>query len=67
MPRPKKDQFALNMRVEASVMRRFNAYCQEAGQTRTCAFERIVTDFLDRYDDEKRRYEAYKAEGNNGN
>ncbi len=50
MARPKKDYILLNMRVDSSVMRRFCAYCEEVGQTKTLAFERIVTAFLDERD-----------------
>ena len=49
MAMPKKDYIALNMKVEASVMRRFSEYCEEVGQTKTLAFERIVSAFLDDY------------------
>lgn len=31
-------------------MRRFNYYCDEVGQTKTMAFERIVGAFLDKKD-----------------
>ena len=50
MPRKKKDYITLNMKVDAEVMRRFNEYCEEVGQTKTLAFERIVSDFM------KKRY-----------
>ena len=67
MARPKKNYTVFNMRVDTEVMDRFKAYCEEVGQTRTLAFERIVTDFLDRYDEEKRRFEAFKAKEDNAN
>ena len=47
MARPKKDYIWFNMRVDASIMTRFNEYCKEVGQTKTLAFERIVSAFLD--------------------
>lgn len=53
MARPKKDAIALNMRVDATIMKRFSAYCEEVGQTKTLAFERIVTAFIDKYEFEK--------------
>lgn len=53
MPRPKKDFTSLNMKVDSEVMKRFNSYCEEAGQTKTLAFERIVTAFLNQYDKDK--------------
>lgn len=57
MPRPKKDYMLLNMRVDAVVMKRFNEYCKEVGQTKTLAFERIVAAFLDQYEDDKKKFE----------
>ena len=47
MPRPKKDYTLLNMRVDSGVMKRFNEYCEKVGQTKTLAFERIVSAYLD--------------------
>lgn len=35
------------MKVDADLMRKFNAYCDEVGQTKTMAFERIVSMFFD--------------------
>ena len=54
MPRKKKDYLSLNMKVDAEVMRRFNAYCDEVGQTKTMAFERIMTTFLNQRDISKK-------------
>ena len=59
MPK-KKDYIDLNMRVDASVMRRFNSYCDEVGQTKTIAFERIVTAYLDQYENDKKNIEELK-------
>ena len=54
MPRPKKDYILLNMKVESSVMKRFQEYCEQMGQTKTTAFERIVTNYLDEFDEEQK-------------
>jgi len=53
MPREKKNYIPLSMKVDATVMERFNAYCVEVGQTKTLAFERIITEYLDRYEEGK--------------
>ena len=53
MARPKKDYKWFNMRADASVMERFEAYCEEVGQTKTLAFERIVSAYLDQYEKDK--------------
>ena len=47
MARQKKESVSLHMKVDAELMERFNAYCDEVGQTKTMAFERIVASFLD--------------------
>lgn len=60
MARAKKDFIALTMKVDAEVMRRFNKYCEEVGQTKTLAFERMVTDCIDRYEQEKKLVESLK-------
>lgn len=62
MPRPKKDYVLFNMRVDRAVMERFNEYCEEVGQTKTLAFERIVSVFLDRYEEDKKRFEEFKEQ-----
>ncbi len=63
MARPKKDYILFNTRADAGIMRRFNEYCDEVGQTKTMAFERIIKAHLDRYDEEKvRNKEARRGE-----
>ncbi|MBR4466095.1 hypothetical protein IKS38_05940 [bacterium] len=47
MARQRKDYISLHMKVDADLMRKFNAYCDEVGQTKTMAFERIVSMFFD--------------------
>ena len=55
MPREKKNYIPLSMKVDAKIMERFNAYCIEVGQTKTLAFERIITEHLDRYEERKEK------------
>ena len=62
MPRPKKDYVLFNMRVDRTVMERFNEYCEEVGQTKTLAFERIVSAYLDQYEEDKLNLEEFKKE-----
>lgn len=62
MAMPKKDYIALNMKVEASVMKRFNKYCEEVGQTKTLAFERIMSAYLDQYEEGKISLEEFKKQ-----
>lgn len=55
MRKPKKEIIELHIKPEASLMRRFESYCKEAGQTKTTAFERIVEKFLDERETGKRK------------
>lgn len=60
MAQHKKDYIALNIKMDAALMRRFAAYCEDVGQTKTLAVERIISAFLDERDAkaEKKRKEA---------
>ena len=53
MARQKKDYISLHMKVDADLMRKFNDYCDEVGQTKTMAFERIVSAFLEEWKEQK--------------
>ena len=53
MSRPKKEYIAFHVKADAEVMRRFEEYCDEVGQTKTLAFERIISAFLDQHDKSK--------------
>ena len=61
MARPRKDYILLNMRADASVMKRFTAYCEAVGQTKTGAFEQIVSEYLDRYYRKEKRAQKAKT------
>ena len=49
MGRPRKNAIALNVKLETGIMERFEAYCDELGQTKTKALERILQKHLDEY------------------
>lgn len=53
MSKPKKEYIPLHIKADAAVMRRFESYCNEVGQTKTLAMERILTAFLDEYDEKR--------------
>ncbi len=53
MSRQKKDAVSLNVKIESAIMKRFEQYCEELGQTKTKALERILTKHLDSYDKEQ--------------
>ena len=46
MAQHKKDYIVLNIKMDATLMRHFAAYCQDVGQTKTLAVERIIGAFL---------------------
>ena len=62
MAQQKKDYIALHIKMDAPLMRRLEEYCDEAGQTKTMAVERIIGAFLDERDakkEEKERRSKY--------
>jgi len=53
MARAKKDYITLNAKIDSEIMNRFNRYCNEVGQTKTMAAERILDAFLTAYESGK--------------
>lgn len=51
MARAKKDGRYVNYYIERKVYEKLEKYCEEVGQTRTVAIERILTRYLDNYFD----------------
>lgn len=49
MAREKKNGTYLNVRIDSAIYDAFAAYCEEVGQTKTVAIERILSRFLDEY------------------
>lgn len=43
MAKAKKESVALNIRLDKDVSELLNRYCEETGQTKTTAIERILT------------------------
>lgn len=50
MARPRKDYKALNVKLDSKIMERFVQYCNDLGQTKTTALERILKKHLDQYE-----------------
>lgn len=50
MARPKKDGVFINYYIQKDIKNRLDKYCDEVGQTNTTAIERILKQFLDKYD-----------------
>ncbi len=53
MARAKKDGRKVNYYIDSTLLDRFDKYCEEKGQTKTTALERILEEALDHYDKEK--------------
>lgn len=49
MPRPKKDNYPLSLRIEKYVYDRLTQYCEDSGQTKTLAIERALMVYIDEY------------------
>lgn len=49
MARPKKNGKYLNVCIKAAIYDNLEQFCDEAGQTKTVAVERALTDYLDSY------------------
>jgi predicted DNA-binding protein len=50
MARQRKDGTYLNVRIETAIYNRLEALCEDAGQTKTVAVERALTEYLDNYE-----------------
>ena len=49
MARLRKDYTDLHIKMDTTLMNRLIEYCDEVGQTKTMAIERIIKDFLDKH------------------
>ena len=55
MGKPRKDGQRFNMVMDRSLYNRLTFYADEKGQTMTTALERILKQFFDKTDEEKRK------------
>ena len=55
MPRPKKDGRHINYYIDRMIYERLEEYANEKGQTMTMALERILKQFFDKNDEEKKQ------------
>ena len=55
MPRPKKDGRHINYYIDRMIYERLEEYADEKGQTMTMALERILKQFFDMNDEEKKQ------------
>ena len=55
MPRKKKDGRHINYYIDRLIYEQLEEYADEKGQTMTMALERILKQFFDKTDEEKRK------------
>ena len=55
MPRKKKDGRHINYYIDRVIFERLEEYADEKGQTMTTGLERILKQFFDKTDEEKRK------------
>ena len=55
MPRKKKDGRHINYYIDRMIYERLEEYADKKGQTMTMALERILKQFFDKTDEEKRK------------
>ena len=55
LPRKKKDGRHINYYIDRLIYERLEEYADEKGQTMTTALERILKQFFDKTDEEKRK------------
>lgn len=64
MARPKKNGTYLNVCIETSIYEGLSRFCDEAGQSKTVAVERALTEYMENY---KKQQEMLRTlEVNNG-
>lgn len=54
MARPKKNGTYLNVCIESNIYERLEELCSDAGQTKTVAVERALSDYLSNYEKKQR-------------
>jgi len=58
MPRQKKENQPLSLRMEINTYNRLVAYCERAGQSKTVAIERAVNKYIDEYEEKEEAIES---------
>ncbi len=54
MPRPKKENQPLSLRMELGTYKRLAAYCEQVGQAKTVAIERAINRYIDEYEENEK-------------
>ena len=61
MARPKKNGTYLNVCIETPIYERLEAFCVDAGQTKTVAVERALSAYLDEYNEKQRKLKEMES------
>ena len=59
--RPKKNGTYLNVCIETPIYERLEAFCDDAGQTKTVAVERALTADLDDYEEKQKKLKELES------
>ena len=55
MPKPKKDNHPVTIRMDEAVYERLGEYCEASGKSKTIAIERVVIMYVDDYAEKMKR------------
>lgn len=53
MPRIKKDNTPISIKLDTTIYNRLLQYCEDSGQTKTVAIERALSAYMDDYEHKK--------------
>ena len=53
MPRQKKDNHSITIRIATDIFNRLNQFCEDSGQSKTAAVERALTMYMNDYDEKQ--------------
>ena len=59
MPRQKKENQPLSLRMELNTYKRLAAYCEKVGQAKTVAIERAINKYIDEYEEKEKVVNSY--------
>ena len=63
MPRPRKDYRILSCRIERTVYEQLDKFCEQSGQAKTVAIERILNSYFENYFSKRNDTESIKNHG----
>jgi hypothetical protein len=65
MPRAKKNGTYLNVCIETSIYEKLERLCEDAGQTKTVAVERALSEYLENYEKKQQLLRDFEKEKRN--